>query len=176
MVLSNSSYVKFLSSIRNRALRATMPCVSDSQLIERQDVARWAALQCGQCGCKIPAQEPVYLVRAWSPAQGRYQHTTRNVPICKRCHDPEDDFREATCEGCGRTVFRTFWTRRPGARVACSQSCRRKLHAALRRAKSGRREKTCTVCGQSFLAARSDALTCSQACRQKAYRQRLAAK
>jgi hypothetical protein len=81
------------------------------------------------------------------------------------------DFHEGACEGCGRKVYYSFWTPPRGA-VACSEVCRRKVHAAIRRAKGGSREKTCTVCGRPFTAPRCDALTCSPACRQKAYRQR----
>jgi predicted nucleic acid-binding Zn ribbon protein len=36
----------------------------------------------------------------------------------------------------------------------------------------GDRQKVCEVCGEEFLATRRDTKTCSDGCKQKAYRQR----
>jgi hypothetical protein len=54
--------------------------------------------------------------------------------------------------------------------VACGEKCRMAIYAA-----KGRRkpiERLCQTCGQPFVPKRADALTCSPACRQRAYRQR----
>jgi hypothetical protein len=76
------------------------------------------------------------------------------------------------CEGCGRQVHRltSFYARR----IFCCERCESRLGACVAKAKraSGRAGKTCTVCGESFDAGKSSAITCSNACRQKGYRRR----
>jgi hypothetical protein len=77
--------------------------------------------------------------------------------------------RQTWCERCERTVIVVTLTKYPGEDyervIYCSAACRD--------ARPGR-EKVCEVCGEEFTA-RSDAKTCSSACRQKAYRQRRSA-
>jgi hypothetical protein len=73
------------------------------------------------------------------------------------------------CEWCGRVFHaRAHW------RIYCTPACRQA--SAVRTYYETHRQvaptsRTCEVCGRSFTA-RSDARTCSNACRQKAYRQR----
>lgn len=72
----------------------------------------------------------------------------------------------STCPVCGRIVT--------GRKKYCSQRCvndaymerRRQRHAASLR-------KTCAVCGKPFTAKRADAMYCSPACKQTAYRGRV---
>lgn len=74
--------------------------------------------------------------------------------------------RISTCVVCGRLVT--------GRKKYCSQRCvndaymerRRQRHAASLR-------KTCAVCGKPFTAKRTDAMYCSPACKQAAYRGRV---
>jgi hypothetical protein len=75
---------------------------------------------------------------------------------------------EGTCGACSRTVFKkTRYTRR---HFFCSRKCEQAYWSLRRRKEMS--EKTCEVCSKGFTAKRSDAKTCSAACKQKAYRQR----
>jgi predicted nucleic acid-binding Zn ribbon protein len=56
------------------------------------------------------------------------------------------------------------------AHILCSEECRRQFRNASRRTKPHSSE--CVVCGAEFVSKRSDQKTCSDACRQKAYRER----
>jgi hypothetical protein len=76
--------------------------------------------------------------------------------------------RDTFCERCGRVIVFVTYTNYPGEyrRIAyCSEACRD--------ARDADGQKTCEVCGAEFTATRRDAKTCSAACKQKAYRQRL---
>jgi hypothetical protein len=53
---------------------------------------------------------------------------------------------------------------------ACSSKCRLAIHA--REAKRPERKRVCPVCRKKFVAPRSDAVTCSNACRQRRHRDR----
>jgi hypothetical protein len=74
------------------------------------------------------------------------------------------------CAGCGRDVVFGMSAGQYRERVYCSDDCR----AAYRRKRkeSQPHTNTCEVCAKEFTSKRSDAKTCSSACRQKAYRQR----
>jgi hypothetical protein len=129
---------------------------------------------CGECGTPFTRKQAVYLVpvrQFWRPLA-----TVVTVPHCRKCV-PEhwhDDLQSGRCETCGRVVFTLpRWQKK--YHVACSRQCRKAIYPALARPQSSR-EKTCAVCGTAFTAPRSDAVTCSPACRQKAYRRRTAAK
>ena len=77
--------------------------------------------------------------------------------------------RETECNHCGRSmVFATETNyKEPYTRTAyCSKHCRDE-HATRQR-----KPKICKVCFVRFVPARSDAKTCSPACKQKLYRQR----
>lgn len=143
--------------------------------------ARKTADICYRCFKELPSREyahglPVYQIKDYG----------ENVPVCFVCapkvlaeeglYIPEQvkvvpaKFRyEWQCSGahCSRAVV--FLDQKPPARkrVFCSQECR----ASGTRAQP--QQKTCEVCGEPFTATRSDAKTCSPACRQKAYRQRM---
>ena len=55
----------------------------------------------------------------------------------------------------------------------CSHSCRSWYHSRLRSARLAvrRGKKVCELCGAEFTPKKSDAMTCSNACRQKKYRE-----
>ncbi len=59
-----------------------------------------------------------------------------------------------------------------GSHTFCSDRCRWTYHNRLRGARLAARrpEKVCEACGAKFMPPRSDAMTCSPACRQKKYR------
>lgn len=89
------------------------------------------------------------------------------------------------CESCGRPVSRRAGRREVSGRHigrwvtpahACSDRCLHALYDARRptrtEAGAARAHKTCPVCGEAFDGTRRDQVTCSPACRQKAYRRR----
>lgn len=71
------------------------------------------------------------------------------------------------CAYCGDEIPNAF------RRKYCSYRCANDAYIARRREKQeAAREKVCAVCGERFNAKRKDAVYCSSACKQKAYRQR----
>jgi hypothetical protein len=74
------------------------------------------------------------------------------------------------CENCGRPVQQAY-VRSRRSRVYCCVACRYRLD--LRRRHVLSRERICVTCGDTFKPRRGDAKTCSAACRQRAYRQRI---
>jgi predicted nucleic acid-binding Zn ribbon protein len=118
---------------------------------------------------------------------------------CAACAKAEEDRRAAVplgefdwltpkhrpcsgaCPGCGRKVHllgggeMQGWRDRRG--FLCSDRCQNRVYGARYRARHPRPRRMvpliqCQVCGENFAPKRADAKTCSQACRQKAYRQR----
>jgi hypothetical protein len=76
------------------------------------------------------------------------------------------------CGGCGRPIRSLILPVR--SRRVCCANCARKVsneYYRLRR-RIKRQERACVVCGQSFVPKRRDALTCSNRCRQRLFRQR----
>lgn len=76
----------------------------------------------------------------------------------------------APCDWCGRTFHaRAHW------RLYCTPACRQ-AYASRVYYEQHRQvlptARACEMCGASFTPKRSDARTCSNACRQRAYRQR----
>ncbi len=156
--------------------------------------------ECENCGAELAPSDTV--VVWWAARRGDIGN--RFVPArgCKRCADaawaeelarrgfslrralrliggePELHARLASCHHCGREV--AFMTateyRTPYARRAyCSDPCR-DASRKLARSRRPRPLGICETCGATFVPTRSDAKTCSPACRQKAYRQRAAAR
>jgi hypothetical protein len=87
------------------------------------------------------------------------------------------------CPGCGRTVHlppnESAPTWLDPREPYCSNRCRNRVYGARfrrrhPRPKVARPVVACRTCGRSFAPRRSDARTCSPACRQKAYRERAA--
>ena len=95
------------------------------------------------------------------------------APVCRacttveerrECQDGADGFidRSRDCPGCGRRM------RIASLNVtACSENCRRR---ALRR-RYRMKQLDCVVCHKPFSSARSDAVYCSNVCRQRHHRQ-----
>ena len=76
--------------------------------------------------------------------------------------------RRIICGGCGNI----FYTRVP-IKKYCNDKCAKRgiwRHKRERRLEK-RKDKVCKTCGCTFTPKRSDAAYCSNACRQKAYRQ-----
>ena len=130
---------------------------------------------CGKCGRDLDPSDPVWwcsVLAGASPISGRAHYW--RIPFGAECVSPthQSGMRRA-CGGCGRPVIYRY----PNGRLrwpVCSERCtwtarnrRRAEHLAEARLLD------CTICGERFQPARSDALTCSSSCRQKAYRRRL---
>jgi hypothetical protein len=159
------------------------------------DLARRFGEVCAQCGQDLEAGGPV--VKMWFEIPLRaslYRHpgaTGRALaPACARCHpqwrpwDPAyEGLEEHTCAGCARPVWteppRIYQRREPWGepigepgveRVTCSQRCTRRASQRKPAARSA-----CEVCGRDLeLLARAETRYCSGACKQRAYRERLA--
>lgn len=74
--------------------------------------------------------------------------------------------RISTCVVCGRIVT--------GRNKYCSQRCVNDAYMERRRQRhEAQLQKVCAVCGKPFTARRADAMYCSPACKQTAYRRRV---
>ena len=73
--------------------------------------------------------------------------------------------RKVICPGCGRLFFTQEHNRKYCQGEVCARLHRRKLR------QQARTNLTCACCGKQFDANRTDAKFCSNACRQKAYRE-----
>jgi hypothetical protein len=83
--------------------------------------------------------------------------------------DLDGDVRKIFCKGCGRE----FYTRIASKKYCYYGLCgNRGYQKELKQRRlEQRKEKTCKGCGKTFTPKRSDAVYCSNACRQRAYRQ-----
>lgn len=102
--------------------------------------------------------------------------STVQAPVCEDCRPQGDHFKwsdPVPCAACGRPLRCAFKRQGKGART-CSHTCWRRLNAERQRQKRGSKDRTrlCVICQSPFVPTRSDAATCSQKCRQKAYRER----
>jgi len=144
--------------------------------------AELTAAVCGECGRSLTPAEPVWLVSRWRPGwRGR-----RHVHSCEGCAPEKTGnlWFKRPCEGCGRTVWRRHlqeWWFKYGCelpshvRTFCCERCEQGVHRARRRDRQPERPAPkCAACGESFAPIRRDAVTCSNACRQRAYRNRKA--
>jgi hypothetical protein len=139
---------------------------------------------CAACNRTLEPGEPVWMC-VFSD-QGRLGRSWLTAAVCASCYESDVErigtlvFRRYwmagwhsrwaitgawSCKGCGRQVHAH------SHRVAtyCTEPCRRAVANQRRRVESAAR--TCP-CGRSFTVSRSDAVYCSGACRQRAYRQR----
>jgi len=158
---------------------------------DAQDLAREAsktARMCGCCGRKLPSDEPTFFgAKVYVGMWVLYWDRVRKPQICKPRYErtvlcgscapdwlsPErDDVVMQLCAHCERPmVLRLELSELQ--RTFCSNACRHAYHSQLRKEKrSDEREKVCEVCGEVFTATRRDSKTCSDGCRQKAYRRR----
>jgi len=155
---------------------------------------------CSGCGRKLRADEPV-VVRGWSRMAVIYTYSDGTHGLgsrikdwgarCVECanlrrvservwqHVFEIQgrevrtclYREEPCAHCGRPTIRDLGHRNR-KHTFCSQPCESAYHN--HRKRKPKERKLCEVCGEEFTAKRVDAKTCSQACKQKAYRRRRA--
>lgn len=76
--------------------------------------------------------------------------------------------RKITCFGCGKEFYTTIKTKKYCSYNTCGNLGNNKLQKYKRY--FNRKDMVCPVCEKTFTPKRSDAKYCSNACRQKAYR------
>ena len=156
-----------------------------------QDLAREArekARVCGCCGRKLSLEESAYFgAKVYVGMWALYWDQVSKPQICKLRYErtvlcdscaPEwlslerDDVVTQLCAQCERPmVLRLKLSELQ--RAFCTDTCRHTYHNQLRKEKrTEERKKVCEICGEEFTATRRDAKTCSEGCKQKAYRQR----
>jgi hypothetical protein len=136
---------------------------------------RRSAYQCDVCKHKFDAGDVVF--RRWRshPEADAFEPRRHLGVYCEECvrthmHPSwwEKGAEPVPCAGgCGVLVTHPYWAL---TITTCSTRCAEAVAAARRSAHRTPRE--CADCGQTFQPRRVDARYCSDACRQKAYRER----
>ena len=85
-------------------------------------------------------------------------------------YKPVTPIRKIICEGCGCVFYTRIWSKKYCYYKECGNIGYRK-QLKQRRLAEPPRAQVCKVCGNVFTPKRSDAVYCSNACRQRAYRQ-----
>jgi hypothetical protein len=135
--------------------------------------ARRTAEYCGRCGSAFEPDETIWRLTV-PHVITPYVRRWRLSVCCSGC-TPDRRQRERCvrpCEHCGRPVGVL-----PGRRTFCSDRCTWSWYNAQRNARTAVERLArpqCRGCGKRFIQTRSDATTCSPACRQRVYRQRRA--
>jgi hypothetical protein len=158
---------------------------------DAQDLACEAcktAAVCGCCGRKLPSKEPTYFgAKVYVGMWALYWDRVRKPQICKLRYErtvlcetcaPEwlsserDDVVTQLCAYCERPMVSRL-SLSELQRTLCSDPCRGAYQNQVRKEKRAEeRKKACEVCDEEFTATRRDSKTCSDRCRQKAYRRR----
>ena len=102
----------------------------------------------------------------------------QNQDIMKKNYDrqlsgqykPVTPIRKIICAGCGCVFYTRIWSKKYCFYKKCGNIGYRK-QLRHRRLAEPPRTQVCKECGNTFTPKRSDALYCSNACRQRAYRQ-----
>ena len=83
--------------------------------------------------------------------------------------EPDLAVRKIICKGCGREFYTQIRSKKYCNYYMCGNRGYRKELSE--RAREARKDRVCKVCGEGFTATRADGIYCSNACRQRAYRQ-----
>jgi hypothetical protein len=150
--------------------------------------ARATVRLCGCCGWEFVSRASVYfgaevyigmMPLDWNKVskpricEPQYERTV----LCESCApewlSPErDDVVTQLCAYCERPMVSRLALSEL-RRTLCSDTCRLAYQNQMRKEKRAKeRSKVCEVCGEEFTATRRDSKTCSDGCRQKAYRRR----
>jgi hypothetical protein len=113
--------------------------------------------------------------RGWTQLnEDDLEEHARNMALHRGFASPLEGRETTPCRGCGRPVIRWQWAARywwkdaPEVAAVCSERCRRWAYYG----HSEPHRYTCEVCGETTTSSRNDSRYCSNACRQRAYRQR----
>jgi uncharacterized OB-fold protein len=132
--------------------------------------AKHPHIECTNCGHVLGPRQVVVMIRR---RYERYRHAW--FPYCLRCVPGSDIDTERTqpCLVCGREIRYASYSWATSHNGTCSYQCayRHKIAQQCERKRVHHDPTKCTVCGGRFVPSRSDARTCSNACRQKLYRQ-----
>jgi hypothetical protein len=131
---------------------------------------------CAACGKPVPPGKPI-VARKRTDGDGSGGALWRLLCVScdrKRDHWNDDSYTELDrrpCPTCGRPMYFRDRADRP---VPCSRQCayRAKIAQQLASRKVGPHTNVCESCGEVFTSKRADALTCSNACRQRLFCQR----
>jgi hypothetical protein len=137
-------------------------------------------MHCSICRRELSGEEPIYVLRVGWNLIWAQRFGGSILGACANCkeHPPKGlkwAFEElplsaSPCHHCNRPVF---IKRRKGSRyVVCGNRCRESVYNANARRWHRRpvQKRACSTCGEQFTPKRTDALYCSAACKQKAYR------
>lgn len=130
--------------------------------------------RCFHCSADLREQTVwrvrVGLGRTW----GSVQHAM--VVLCEPCgayrYHRSWGCEPQQCGTCARLVVETEWRSRRG--IYCCERCRYigGLEQAKEKRKAARSGRDCQGCGEAFEPVRADGRYCSNACRQRSYRER----
>ena len=140
---------------------------------------RWGK-SCAGCGRSFQGDELVARVRYFETKatafEGMQPRLLAIAVTCMPCCSDADAGRAwLRCRACKQRVISAAGIDSVPARTGpplCCLECRYVWRKAGRREAAQYRQRRCMVCTAPFTPARSDAQTCSPACRQKAYRLR----
>jgi hypothetical protein len=141
-------------------------------------LARVSGARCSERDCRrlLMDGEPIY----WHPAFGSCWTGHGRCLDCIGGGRPRAWCGPRPCPVCERPVYdalgdRYGGRRDPRLRPLCSTRCSSVYYSRRRQGWSAEAlTRDCATCGERFEATRRDAVTCSPACRQKAYRRRAA--
>jgi hypothetical protein len=146
----------------------------------------WRCCKCFKCERIMQDGEPIWRIRVGRPgfsilgwpkikysiehfcrdcgSQAKYAHSQVACEFCKR------PMHDAVVRSCG-VLLRHYYCSR-GCEISGTNA---RANAAARacRAEARGPSRECVVCGEVFETKRADAMFCSGACRQKAYRRRV---
>ena len=126
---------------------------------------------CTRCEEAFGGNAAAYMVRekvVWTVIGDMGLTQIETVPVCDACvtgPELENATDDAACAGCGQRLRLSAHWPKPVCSNRCEQRDRRKRRRARRPA------TRCSICEAFFVPKRNDAKFCSNACRQRAYRQ-----
>jgi hypothetical protein len=129
---------------------------------------------CGQCGEPIESGDPIWRGRISCYSWSTYSHLM--TALCDTCGRKRPAWvRQRPCVTCGRDVIDLDTVGINRRHATCCEDCANEARYARRRDRLAKaRQKVCPTCDSEFIGSRSDSKFCSNACRQRAYRQRAA--
>lgn len=177
-------WVKLLGELsrQNRELDARVP----DRVVRRERIrqAERGADVCAECGRELPPGEPISRFpyrELGHTVNGPDWHTVTLAATCLECAKVKARIgglnlnATVTCERCGRVIVCADWEPERYTRPVCSAECRNAIRRTDRKMSRELHKVECQECGELFSPKRSDAVWCSNACRQRAYRKRKAA-
>jgi hypothetical protein len=169
-----------LDTLRKELLKHQLPEEEKAGELARE--ARESAKMCGCCGRELDAREPAYFgakvyvgLRPVLRKRQIWEACYARTVLCGSCapewlSSERDDVVTQLCAFCERPMVSRLELSAL-ERAFCCDACQGAYKAQLRREQRAKtRKKICEVCGEGFTATRRDAKTCSDGCKQKAYR------